>query len=191
MRIAIIVLSEIYGNNDFIEGQCKKHQEDGFEVFCPNIIGKPPFPYDASAEAYDFFINNIGFDIHEEINGLICQLKSEYEKVFVIGYSVGATIAWRCCENSLCDGIVACYGSRIRDYVDLAPACPVLLVLAKEDSYDVQALARLLGTKQRTTILQFDARHGFLDPYSECYSESQSKCAEEAIDSFLYKCKGR
>lgn len=187
---AIIVLSEIYGVNEFIADQCQRFRDAGYKVFCPNIIGKPPFPYDASAEAYDFFMNNIGFDRYEKINSLICQLKKEYEKVFVIGFSVGATIAWRCCENHLCDGIVACYGSRIRDYTDLKPVCPMLLILAKEDSYDVQALALGLGNKQQVSVLEFEAGHGFLDPYSECYSERQSKCAEEAIDSFLIEIKG-
>ncbi len=43
---AIIVLHEIYGVNEFIKDQCQKFMEAGFDVFCPNMIHKPPFSYD-------------------------------------------------------------------------------------------------------------------------------------------------
>jgi dienelactone hydrolase len=186
---AIIVLHEIYGINEFIKNQCQKFIEAGYDVFCPNMINKPHFSYEESIEAYDFFTKNIGFEVYKEINGVASLLKEKYDHVFVLGFSVGATIAWRCCENLLYSGIVACYGSRIRDYTDLNPACPTFLLFAKEDCFDVHAMVCQLQNKQQLAIMEFDAEHGFLDSYSKHYNLQQAKRSEESITCFLNECK--
>jgi dienelactone hydrolase len=185
---AIIVLHEIYGVNEFIKDECQKFMDAGYDVFCPNMIDKPPFAYDESIEAYDFFTKNVEFEIYKEVNDLVNQLKDKYDNVFIIGFSVGATIAWRCCEKTLCSGIVACYGSRIRDYIDINPSCPTLLLFAREDSFDVHAVVSQLRDKQCLSIIEFDAKHGFLDPYSKYYNMQQSKFAKESITHFINKC---
>lgn len=186
---ALIVLHEIYGVNEFIKNQCQRFTEAGYDVFCPNLIDKPPFSYEESIEAYDFFAKNVGFDVYKKISSIVAQLKEKYDQVFILGFSVGATIAWRCCENSLCSGIVACYGSRIRDYTDLTPACPTLLLFAKQDSFDVHSTACKLRKKQRLSILEFDAGHGFFDSYSKHYNHQQAELAEESVTRFLNGCK--
>ena len=182
---AVVVLHEIYGINEFIQGQCRKFREAGYEVLCPNLINMPPFSYEKSAEAYDYFIKHVGFEVYREIVALVSQLKKKYDHVFIIGFSVGATIAWRCSEYSLCDGIIACYGSRIRDYTDISPLCPTLLLFAKEDSFDILILMSRLREKQNLCINEFDAEHGFMDCYTKHYSPQQSKRAQDLIAHFL------
>lgn len=185
---AIIVLHEIYGVNQFVKEQCQKFREAGYDIFCPNIIDKPPFSYEESIEAYDFFTKNVGFEVYKEISIFVNKLKDKYDNVFIIGFSVGATIAWRCCENSLCSGIVACYGSHIRDYTDLSPTCPTLLLFAKEYTFDINALVFQLRDKQHLNIIEFDAEHGFLDFHSKHFNIQQSKRAEKSIVHFLNEC---
>lgn len=152
------------------------------------MIDSYSFSYKESTEAYNFFTKNVGFEVYKEIKKFVNQLKDKYDNVFIIGFSVGATIAWRCCENLLCSGIVACYGSRIRDYTYLKPVCPTLLLFAKEDSFDVHGLVCQLQDKQRISIIEFDAQHGFLDPYSNHFDNDQSKRAEESITCFINEC---
>ena len=185
---AIIVLHEIYGVNNFIQTQCQKFRGLGYDVFCPNLIDRPPFSYEKSEEAYVFFRKNINFEVYKKVNESINKLKDTYDQVFIMGFSVGATIAWRCCENPLCSGIIACYGSRIRDYAGLTPACPVLLLFAREDSFDVHTLVCQIQDKPYLKILEFDAEHGFMDSYSKHFSFQQSKRAEESIARFIKRC---
>lgn len=184
---AIIVLHEIYGINEFIENTCQTFQNAGFDVFCPNMIDRKPFSYEEAQKAYDHFIQHVGFDVSKEISELANRLKEEYEKVFIVGFSMGATVAWRCCENSSCDGIVACYGSRIRDYTKLNPACPTLLLFAKEDSFNVDTLVHQLQGKLHLFILEFEARHGFMDSFSKHFDMQMAKCANKTISQFLSK----
>lgn len=79
------------------------------------------------------FNREVGFACYQTIVAQLRQLKQTYRQVFIMGFSVGATIAWRCSETPWCDGIIGCYGSRIRDYLELQPACPVLLLFAEQD----------------------------------------------------------
>ena len=121
---ALIVLHEVYGINKFIDDVCTEYHKQGFDVFCPDMLHGKIFSYDKVLEAYDFFVSEIGFEYYKIISPLIDQLKYKYDRVYVFGFSVGATIAWKCCENANCDGIICCYGSRIRDYLMLRPICP-------------------------------------------------------------------
>lgn len=115
----VVVLHEIYGINQHIQMVCKKLSIKGYDVICPNLIGLPkPFNYEAQEEAYQYFINNIGFDSAvQKIKQVIMQAKEKYKYIYLLGYSVGATIAWLCSgEKDMCSGIIGYYGSRIRDY---------------------------------------------------------------------------
>lgn len=182
---AVIILHEIYGINDFIEEMCTEYNLQGFDVFCPNIIQRERFLYSEMTEAYRHFIKNKGFEYYKEIEILISKLKFIYDKVFIIGFSVGATIAWRCCEHSKCDGIVCCYGSRIRDYIELKPSCPVLLLFAEQDSFDVEQVAERLDGKMNIDLHILQARHGFMDHYSDCFNKEQAQIAKTFIRQFI------
>jgi len=184
-EIAVIILHEIYGINRFIEELCTEYNMRGFDVFCPNIFQREYFLYSEATEAYQFFINNVGFDFSKEVERLIAQLKITYDKVFIIGFSVGATIAWRCCENIYCDGIICCYGSRIRDYMSLQPFCPVLLLFAEQDSFDVNYVIEQLVGKINIELYKLQASHGFMDQYSNYYNREQEQISKEYIRKFL------
>jgi len=184
-KYALVVLHEIYGINKFILEICNDYKIQGFDVFCPDMIQGKSFLYSEVAEAYQNFLNNTGFGYYKKIEELILKLKLTYEKVFIIGFSVGATIAWRCCEYSNCDGIICCYGSRIRDYMSFKPSKKVLLLFAKNDSFDVENIAEKLSEKQNIEIYVLQASHGFMDHYSDYFNKEQTQIAKMYIEQFL------
>lgn len=184
-KTAVIILHEIYGVNRFMEETCSEYHSWGFDVFCPDLLHRECFPYAEVSEAYHFFMNHVGFDYCKDVECLIAQLKHRYHKVFVIGFSVGATIAWRCCESAECDGIICCYGSRIRDYLSLQPRCPALLLFAEHDSFDVENIITQLLQKSNVELYKLHADHGFMDQYSNYFSREQAQLSEEYIKSFL------
>lgn len=184
-RKALIILHEIYGINSFIKEQSQKYIAEGFDVFCPDLLGRSPFSYDEEKAAYEYFTQNIGFQVFEEVNDLIIKLKEDHDQVFLLGFSVGATLAWCCCENMLCSGIVACYGSRIRDYIGLCPACPTILLFADNDSFNVSEVVNRLKETPDVSLTVWDAPHGFMDPYSSHYNQAASEAAGKVIDGFL------
>lgn len=168
-----------------MEEQCQGWLEAGYDVYCPNLLRRAPFAYEESELAYSFFVNQVGFEVYLDIIQLLKSLKEKYADVFIVGFSVGATLAWRCSENELCSGVIACYGSRIRDYLELTPFFPTLLLFAKEDSFDVKSTIKQLQHKEHVTVYDFDAKHGFLDTYNNHYDEEQAEKVQIEIAKFM------
>ncbi|WML32599.1 dienelactone hydrolase family protein [Clostridium sp. OS1-26] len=186
----IIVLHEIYGINQHIQRVCERFSMDGYDIICPNLINLiQPFNYDLQEEAYQYFMNNIGFESAvDQVKQLIIQVKKQYKYIYLLGYSIGATIAWLCSdEENMCSGIMGYYGSRIRDYMNITPKCPVLLIFpTEENSFNVQELVDSLK-KRNINVHILGGKHGFSDPFSKNYRGQSSQKSERLIDNFLKK----
>ncbi|KOA18466.1 carboxymethylenebutenolidase [Clostridium homopropionicum DSM 5847] len=186
----IIVLHEIYGINQHIRMACEKFSTNGYDIICPNLIHvNQPFSYDLQEEAYRHFINNIGFySATKQVKQLILEAKEKYNHVYLLGYSIGATIAWLCSNGeNMCDGIIGYYGSRIRDYMNITPKCPALLIFPTEEkSFNVQELVDSLG-KCNIDAFILNGKHGFSDPFSENYCAQSFEKAERLVSNFLKK----
>ncbi|WP_313958725.1 dienelactone hydrolase family protein [Bacillus sp. X1(2014)] len=105
----------------------------------------------------------------------------------MIGYSVGATVAWLCSEEDCLDGVMAYYSSRIRNYQQIVPQCPTVLFFPEEEpSFHVDQLISNLDQKN-IEIHKFKGQHGFSDPYSSKFNEKSSQNAFKEMLSFLKK----
>ena len=113
---AIILLHEIYGVNRFMDAQRQKYEKLGLAVFCPDFYNGRVFGYDETENAYPYFYEQVGLDSYCRVWKQVDALRTQYEKVYLLGFSVGATLAWRCSKNPNCAGAIACYGSRIRNF---------------------------------------------------------------------------
>ncbi|CAH0312109.1 Carboxymethylenebutenolidase [Peribacillus sp. Bi96] len=104
----IIVIHEIYGINQHIQGFCELLSKQNFDVICPHLLAQEtPFAYSQEEEAYHYFMKNVGFSgALQKIKNIISDVKDEYQKIFIIGFSLGATVAWLCSEEESVDGIV-------------------------------------------------------------------------------------
>lgn len=184
---AIIVLHEIYGINHHMKDVCQSFSESGFDVYCPNLLERDqPFDYSDEKTAYLYFMNQVGFDYASaKIKIIVRNIRENYQKLFIVGFSVGATVAWICSEENDSDGIVGYYGSRIRDYLEITPQMPVMLFFPeKEKSFNVDELISVLIYKKIKTH-QLAGQHGFSDPYSSRYNEQSSQTAFHETITFL------
>ena len=129
MKKAVVLLNEIYGVNVHIEHYAKEFIALGYDVYCPNLLQlEQPFPYEKEQQAYAHFINDIGFEqSFAQVQNLILELKDTYKEIHIIGFSIGATIAWLCSELTAVKSVVGYYGSRIRNYLDINPECMYFL----------------------------------------------------------------
>ncbi|MDX8366987.1 dienelactone hydrolase family protein [Cytobacillus sp. IB215665] len=181
----VIIVHEIYGLNRHMKHICKELSNKGFDVICPNLYSENnAFHYDEEKLAYHHFVNKVGFDLATTyVKELLKKYRKEYSKIFILGYSVGGTVAWLCSEDQNCDGAISYYGSRIRDYLDMIPTCPTLLIFPEnEKSFNVDQLITKLKDKEKITIKKYRANHGFSDINSEHYCEL---CAEYSFNELL------
>ncbi|MFD1929558.1 dienelactone hydrolase family protein [Sporosarcina siberiensis] len=188
-KTAVIVIHEIYGVNPHIEHFSESISKYDFDVICPDLLDvKIPFSYSQEELAYQNFMENVGFiNASNKMKSLVTDVKKNYEKVFVIGFSVGATVSWLCSDLKGVQGIVAYYGSRIRDYIEVTPQCPALLFFPKEEkSFNVDELVSNLDYRN-VELHTFNGQHGFADPYSPNYNKGSSEMAFQEMVSFLLK----
>lgn len=186
----VIVVHEIYGINAHITEVCDRLAEAKVDVLCPNLFGdrQLPFQYAEESHAYCRFMKEVGFGkAQKQIEELARSVRGRYRYCFILGYSVGATVAWLCSENAdFVNGVVGVYGSRIRDYLAVNPKCPVSLSFPRaEKSFDVAELILALSGKSNVNLAQAEALHGFADPWSPNYCARESEALWRRILEFF------
>ncbi|MGM0874680.1 MAG: dienelactone hydrolase family protein [Bacillota bacterium] len=134
-----------------IKGICENLKRLSFYVISPNLLDRVDFyRNEEESSAYLNFVNEIGFEkASSEIIALAKELRPQFANFYILGFSVGATVAWLCSnEVRLCDGVIGFYGSRIRDYLYLMPKCETLLFFpSKEKSFDPDEIIKILKIK--------------------------------------------
>lgn len=189
---AVIVLHEIYGINSHIMAVCDKLAKYGFDVIAPNLLNQEePYDYREEKAAYNNFKENIGFNqACSQIKALLNKVKESHKKIYLLGFSAGATIAWLCSEASGCDLVIGFYGSRIRDYLTIKPKCPALLLFpSTEPSFDVDSLLLHLAQIENVEVAKIAGHHGFADPFSPHYDRAAAKKGCIATTKFATKYK--
>ncbi|RUS45195.1 dienelactone hydrolase family protein [Cohnella sp. AR92] len=190
-RALVLVLHEIYGVNDHIRAFDEALTKAGYDTISPNLLGRECFSYEQEEEAYSFFMNEIGFDrALQAIKPIIEENRDSYRRIYIVGFSIGATLAWRCSEYGI-DGVVGYYGSRIRSYMEVDPQCPALLIFAsRERSFDASELASRLRKKRNTEAEVFGAGHGFMNPFHPAFDSAGYRRGLDRTLEFLVQKRG-
>ncbi|MEO4052265.1 dienelactone hydrolase family protein [Solibacillus sp. CAU 1738] len=185
----VIVLHEIYGVNDHIKSYANFFAGMGYVVVCPNLLQDGlVFSYENEQQAYDNFMEYVGFkEAASQIKTLINELQLQYSEIIIVGFSIGATIAWLCSEEAGIQQIIGYYGSRIRNYLEIEPQCPVTLFYGKsEKSFDVANVIECLHNKEVQAFV-FDGEHGFADAHSAKYNALSSDETFNHVRRILYR----
>jgi dienelactone hydrolase len=179
----LIVLHEIYGINGHMKAVCDYYSEQGYDILCPNLLNiDTPFRYSQEEQAYEYFMKQVGFEeASSEVKKLLRKVEPKYRLVFLLGFSIGATIAWICSEErDCCKGVIGYYGSRIRDFLDINPCLPVLLIYS-----DAEEIEKALQFKGEVEVCKLNGGYGFANPFSKNYCELSYEVALEKTAAFL------
>lgn len=187
MNRKLFILHEIYGVNDFIKEQALAFSDEHTEIECVALYpNNKVFSYSQEKEAYNYFMQEVGFDAPlEKLTTQLMTAIQQYEKVMVLGFSVGATLAWRLSTLPLYR-VVCVYGSRIRHYLDVQPSCPTLILLpSHEKSFDVHDMKQVLHHIHFVQTMQLTGEHGFMDCYNRAFHLESATQAYVHIKSFI------
>jgi dienelactone hydrolase len=126
------------------------------------------------ADAYSCFVKTVGIDNYLSI--LLNAVELIETPITLIGLSVGASVVWRLSEiqgQSLIKQAFCYYGSQIRNFSNIDPSFKVHLVFpSSEPHFDVVELENSLSTKNNVTTEKVKYLHGFMNYYSNNYSDS-------------------
>jgi dienelactone hydrolase len=185
----ILVVHEIYGINKHIKDICDSLDRLGFTVVCPNLLGNiENYCYKDEQKAYKHFVHEIGFELATtKIITLAKELRTKCANLYILGFSVGATIAWLCSKyDGLFDGVIGFYGSRIRDYLEVSPKCETLLIFpTKEKSFDPENV--ITKAKDIIQIIKVEGSHGFTDQSTSNYDQYATEYCFQKMSDFIMK----
>lgn len=189
-KIAIVLLHEIYGINNHIISIKNEFENEGYDTYCVDLLNDKTFDYEEADEAYSYFMNTIGFKKAKlKVLDYLYTIRKHYERIYLIGYSIGATVAWLCSEEKgLLDGVVCYYGSRIRDYISIEPKVETVLFFPyKENGFNIETVIEKLKDKEKVIIYKFNGLHGFSDPFSKYYNCKGKELSEDIIKELIFK----
>ena len=170
---SVVVVADIFGRTPHLEECASWFARDAAPLIVDPYCGSLRSFAD-EAEAHAAFQAERGL---ERLTDLVREAVAGVAgPVDLVGFSVGAAAVWRVAAEIPGPGRAVCfYGSRIRDYPDLAPRRETLLVFPRsEPSFDVRALARSLRGRPNVRVLRTPWLHGFLNPLSVNFSPRAS-----------------
>ncbi|WP_116043255.1 dienelactone hydrolase family protein [Amycolatopsis palatopharyngis] len=164
---ALVIAHEILGLNAHIERMRDRFARYSCDVHTPALFEDPTrrFRHDEQRAAVGYLRRTGGVDaMAGRLIGVAESLRPRYRRVLALGFSAGATASWIAANSGVFDAVVCLYGSRIRDHLDLRPACPCLsLFAAVEPGFSPRRVAAGLAGTRNVTAEVYDCGHGFCD----------------------------
>jgi carboxymethylenebutenolidase len=142
----LVLLSEIFGVNDYIKQLASLYAAEGFVTMAPDIYWRlsrrVDLPYsDAGLEQALGYHGQLNVDLAaRDVAATAKALRKSAAvngKVGAIGFCLGGRLAYLAAVRSKLDAAVSYYGPYIERYLEEAPqlSCPLMLHCAADDQY--------------------------------------------------------
>ena len=168
-----LILTDIYGKKVIPK-----------ELLDKNAVVLEPYDIDDKItdekELYKLFLKNCGHELY---------LKKAYEKFLklkpklIIGFSIGASVAWRLTDKIKSSKTICFYPSQIRNHLDINPTIETIVIFPKkEEHFDLEEIKKELENK-KVDIKNSTALHGFMNNKSKNYDKKE----QEKFVNFILK----
>ena len=181
----VIVIQEIFGIDQYVRADVARWAKMGYEAIAPSLYDRrePGFTAGHDPDGLKAGIAHaMGTPIDQALGDIAAArdfLKAHGDKVCVVGYCYGGSLAWL--SSARVDGIAAAssyYGSMVKANAQLTPACPVIVHLGRTDpGINADEVAEALSeANPKVPVYIYEAAgHGF-------NNESPERYAAEAAD---------
>jgi len=159
MKPVVIIVHEVRGITENLRLLASLLESEGFSVLLPSLYGDNCAGSDGQA-SYDRFFREVGIEKATEMIGEVIE-SSASTGITLLGFSVGATIAWMHSRNGNVRSVVGFYGSRIRHFQEVEPLADVDLFFCSERGFDAEGLIGRLNGKQNVRARLISGEHGF------------------------------
>ena len=182
-----IVIQEIFGIDKHVRADVERWAKMGYETIAPSLYDRREkgFIADHDPEGMKAGIAHaMGTPLDQALGDIAaCRdfLKTRGEKVCVVGYCYGGSLAWLAAGRV--EGIAAAssyYGSLVKANASLTPACPVIVHLGRTDpGIPADEVAAAVGeyNPDVPVYIYEAAGHGFNNESPERYNAEASDLA--------------
>jgi len=180
----IFLATDIFGQTAHVEMLTKGWQTAGHQVelISPSDMNEQ---FVDEASAYEAFSKSGGIEHYvERIKAGLTKYNLEIPIMF-IGFSAGGAALWRALsdiETAVKSHLIAFYPGQIRHYLDLQPKLPSTLIFPRlEQHFDLTKVIEYLVTKPSVKVIQNEWLHGYANPQSKNYSQSDSETSLQLL----------
>ena len=183
----VIVIQEIFGIDQYVRADVARWAKMGYEAIAPSLYDRrePGFTAGHDPDGLKAGIAHaMGTPIDQALGDIAAArdfLKTHGDKVCVVGYCYGGSLAWL--SSARVDGIAAAssyYGSMVKANAQLTPACPVIVHLGRTDpGINADEVAEALSeANPKVPVYIYEAAgHGFNNESPERYNAEAADLA--------------
>lgn len=199
---AVLVLQELFGVNADIRRHCDELAAQGFIAVAPDLFWQqePGVDLSVTAEAdwqhglrlYQAYDRNAGVADVKDAASTVAELPECTGKVAVLGYCLGALMAFLTAVRESIDAVVAYHGSDTERYLDEIGGlhAPLLMHLAEEDEFISKAaqmeIKKALAGKPRATVYSYPGQHHAFSRHNGAhYNAAAAALANGRTSEFL------
>jgi carboxymethylenebutenolidase len=193
--IALVLIQEIFGVNHHIRSVADAFAKEGFYVVAPALFDRIQEGVDLDATAPEHVALARGYATRLEEAKAILDLaatvgyvraKTGHAKVGVVGFCLGGVYAWLSATRLQVDAAVGYYGSKISQYVEERPRCPVILHFGNRDRAIPESdVTRIVQAQPDVPVFMYDAGHAFNRAGGPNYSAEAATVAWSRSVKFL------
>jgi len=168
----IIIITDIFGLTKDIDllAASFSTEQTGVTVIDPYNGHKQTFINEQAA--YDTFMTLCGHERY--LSAVTSVIESSNDEVVLLGFSAGASAAWKAIDRQAKPLIKHCIGfypSQIRNHLAVIPCCPVTLVFpCEEKHFEVDDVIAALSPLKQVNYIKTKYNHGFMNSLSANYS---------------------
>lgn len=184
----VILVPDIFGDGVHLSRLIEHLKSNGFSVTIVSPY-KSLFSFKSEEEAYQCYLTESGHD--DYYRKLLNVIEQETEAFVLLGFSAGASAAWRAVSNlqhQNLKGFLGFYPGQIRNYLDLSPKSDTRLVFPKQEKhFDVNKVISSLSNKQKVVCEMTPFEHGFMNENSPGFNEEGAKLYADKISEYVIK----
>jgi carboxymethylenebutenolidase len=193
-RGGVVVVQEIFGVNQHIRKVADSFAADGYVAIAPALFDRVERGYETGYGPQDIergraTRGKLSTDqALLDVKATVKELAKSGQKVGVVGYCFGGTIAWLAATRI--DGVSAAvgyYGGGVADAADEKPKAPVMLHFGETDaSIPKEAYDKVMRLHPNVpTFIYPGAGHGFVcDERGSYHADSAKQARERTIEFF-------
>lgn len=187
-RGGIVILQEIFGVTDQLKSVAKRYSDLGYTVAIPALFDRQQrdavVPFDAALPGRDMMLAAKLDQTMSDVEATIAALDG---KVAVLGFCWGGGLAIRAAQTLNIAAVVAFYGTRLPQYLDMPLKVPVLGHYGtKDDHVPAEMLKQATDYFPDIEIHLYETGHAFAnDARPGFYHKESSELAHQRTEVFL------
>jgi carboxymethylenebutenolidase len=190
-RGGLVVLQEIFGLTDQMKGVVRSYARDGYDTIFPcfydRVAPNTVVPFDQGDRGRELGYGLALDKVMLDLDAAVRKVRGPHG-VSVVGFCWGGGVIVRAAAELDLRGAIAFYGTKLGEYLNQKPKCPLLFHFgAKDQLSPPELIAKVASAFPSSERYTYDAGHAFANDARPAYVAAAAETARERTLAFLAK----